>query len=209
MSTFAAQPMGEFLASIAAKSPTPGGGAVASTAGALSAALAHMVVSYSLGKKNLAPHQPQLEAAANALARARRLLLQLADEDAAAYGLVNELSRLPHDDPRRASELAPACQAAVQVPMAVIATCVDLLRLFGQLAPITNKHLASDLGIAGELAKSTVDASIWNVEINVGTLPPQDRDRALEQADALRAKATSLSARLADACMATVRGLRA
>ena len=45
----------QFLDSVAAKTPAPGGGAVASAVGALSAALAGMVVSYSTGKKNLAP----------------------------------------------------------------------------------------------------------------------------------------------------------
>ncbi len=208
MSTFASQSVSEFLSKIAAKTPTPGGGAVASTVGALSASLAHMVVSYSLGKKNLAAHQGDLEAAARVLARSREVLLRLADEDAAAYGLVNELSRLPENDPRRASEYAAACQAAVQVPMAVMATCVDLLRLFEKLAPITNKHLSSDLGIAGELARATVEASNWNVEINVSTLSAATQSAKLQQAEGLRRAAGELAARVAASCLATVRGLR-
>jgi formiminotetrahydrofolate cyclodeaminase len=61
------------LAQIAAKSPTPGGGAVACATGALAAALAGMVVSYSLGKKSLAAHQADLEKAAHALENARAL----------------------------------------------------------------------------------------------------------------------------------------
>lgn len=209
MSTFSAQPFGEFLSNIAAKTPTPGGGAVASAVGALAAALAHMVVSYSIGKKNLAAHQADLEAAAKVLTRSREVLLRLADEDAAAYGLVNELSRLPDTDPRRRAEYAAACEAAVQVPMAVMATSVDLLRLFDRLASTTNKHLSSDLGIAGELARATVEASNWNVEINVGSLSATAREATLQQAEGLRHAASEIAARVSTSCLNTVRGLRA
>src|SRR3954462_11770964 len=114
---FASTTLHEFLTQTAAKTPTPGGGAVASAVGALSAALAQMVVSYSLGKKNLADHQPRLNDAAHILERARGLLMELAEEDAAAYGLVNELQKLPETDPRRA-QLPAANAASVQVPLA-------------------------------------------------------------------------------------------
>jgi formiminotetrahydrofolate cyclodeaminase len=209
MSSFSSQSVSEFLSRVAAKAPTPGGGAVASTVGALAAALAHMVVSYSIGKKNLAAHQADLEAAAKVLTRSREVLLQLADEDAAAYGLVNELARLPEADPRRRAEYPAACQAAVQVPLAVMAAGVDLLRLFDRLAPITNKHLSSDLGIAVELARATVEASNWNVEINVGALNASARDATLQQAGTLRHAASEIVARVDASCLATVRALRA
>jgi formiminotetrahydrofolate cyclodeaminase len=169
MSSFARQPLADFLASVASKTPTPGGGAVASAVGALAAALAQMVVSYSVGKKSLAQHEPRLQEATKVLERARGLLLELADEDAAAYGTVNELSKLPEGDPRRAA-LARATAASVQVPLAVMAACVDLLRLFETLAPITNKQLRSDLAIAAVLADATVRASRWNVAVNVAFL---------------------------------------
>ena len=41
----------EFLNAVAAREPTPGGGAVAATAGALGAALARMVAAYSISPK--------------------------------------------------------------------------------------------------------------------------------------------------------------
>src|SRR5262245_33046677 len=91
MTGLASLTLHDFLAQVGAKTPAPGGGAVASAAGAIAAALAKMVVSYSIGKKSLAEHQPMLQQAAGSLERASALLLALADEDAAAYGLVNEL----------------------------------------------------------------------------------------------------------------------
>src|SRR4051812_31791558 len=162
MTTFGASTFDQFLASVAAKTPAPGGGAVASAVGALAAALAQMVVSYSVGKKALVEHEPRLKEAAAILERARGLLLELAEEDAAAYGTVNELQKLAADDPRRAG-LGAANSASVQVPLAVMAACVDLLRLFETLGPITNKQLRSDLAIAAILAEAAARASRWDV----------------------------------------------
>ncbi|MDX2017122.1 MAG: cyclodeaminase/cyclohydrolase family protein [Planctomycetota bacterium] len=178
-------PLGELLAHVAAKSPTPGGGAVASAVGALGAALGQMVVSYSLGKKNLAAHQPALERAAAYLTRARALLLMLATEDAQAYGRVNALSKLPEGDPQRAG-LPEAERAAVEVPLAVMAAAVDLLREFDGLAPITNVQLHSDLEIAAILAEATVRAGACNVRVNARFWSDRSAaERALAQMDAL------------------------
>lgn len=161
----------DFLSAVAAKSPAPGGGAVASASGALSAALAQMVVSYSIGKKDLLEQQEELRLAASKLERARSMFLQLADEDAAAYSQLNALQKLPPGDARRNAELPEAQRLAVQVPQSVAATAIDLLRMFEQLALISNRYLRSDLGIAADLAEATVRAALWNVRINADGLP--------------------------------------
>lgn len=167
MSNLATQSVSDFLAQLAAKTPTPGGGAVAAMTGATAAALARMVVSYSLGKKNLAEHQAALEHAAAMLDRAREVFLELADEDAASYALVNELQKLPETDPRRIAEWAAAIEAAVQIPLSCAAAGADLLRACEQLVARTNRYLRSDLAIAAVLAESTVVSACWNVRVNV------------------------------------------
>jgi methenyltetrahydrofolate cyclohydrolase len=201
--SFLAQSVDQFLSELAAKQPTPGGGAVAGVCGALAAALAQMVVSYSLGKKSLAPHQPMLEEAAKRLERARAMLLALADEDAQAYGLVNELSRLPDGDPRKAQELGPAQAASVQVPLAVGACAVDLLRLFVTLCGTSNPQLRSDLAIAAVLAEATARAARWNVLINAPSLAdPHFKASSLAQAQGFAESACTLGASVERACLA-------
>jgi formiminotetrahydrofolate cyclodeaminase len=201
MTAFARQPVAEFLSSIASKTPTPGGGAVASAVGALAAALAQMVVAYSVGKKALAQHEPRLQESIKRLERARVVLLELADEDAAAYGTVNELSKLPEGDPRRAA-LPAANAASVQVPLAVMAACVDLLRLFETLASITNKQLRSDLAIAAVLADAAARASRWNVHVNVAFLPDKGAGEAsAAAAEGLLSESRRLCALVESACV--------
>lgn len=205
MTSFGTLAMADFLKALASKSPTPGGGAAASAVGALAAALGQMVVAYSVGKKALAAHEPTLQDAVRRLENARALLLRLADEDAQAYGLVNELMKLPPGDPRRIAEEPAAQLASAQIPMATAAACVDLLRLFGALAGITNRHLRSDLGIAAVLADACVRASRWNVMINLGAsegagLGASARDAMSSQIEGLVAESARLAAGVQAAC---------
>lgn len=159
-----------FLEALAAKTPAPGGGAAACAVGAVAAALAGMVVSYSLGKKDLAAHQEELTRAAATLGRARGLFLELAREDAHAYALVRELSGRQADAARRTRELPAAQEACVRIPQAAMAAALDLLRLFARLGPMTNTHLASDLCIARDLALACAQSSLRNVEVNAPLL---------------------------------------
>src|SRR5215475_8048253 len=79
------QSLDHFLDAVAAKQPAPGGGSVTALVGALSAAMGEMVVNYSLGKKDLAAHEPVLREAIVELSRARKVLLELMIEDQAAF----------------------------------------------------------------------------------------------------------------------------
>lgn len=177
--------LSDLLDQVASKTPTPGGGAVASAVGALAAALAGMVVAYSVGRKDLAQHDKDLREAEDALRTARAVLLALADEDAAAYGFLNGLMKLPADDPRRLRDYPGAVAAAIGVPRATIGACANLLRLFEALAPITNTRLRSDLAIAAVLAEAVARASRWNVEINLPFLTDDlERERTRDEVGA-------------------------
>jgi len=192
--------VGGLLEAIAAKTPSPGGGAAASAVGGLGAALAQMVVSYSVGKTALAAHEPALRGAAAVLGNAQRILLELAEEDALAYGAVNELRKLPEGDARRALELPEAVRASVRVPLATAAACVSLLRHFEGLAGMTNRQLRSDLAIAAILAEAAVRASRWNVVINATNLEVGEVGAALKEIEGLVAEGTRLAGGVEGLC---------
>ena len=195
------QPVAELLAKLAAKAPTPGGGAAASLAGSIAAALGSMVVAYSQGKKDSAAHEPLFTRAAEELARARLLFLQLADEDMAAYAALSRARRLPEGDPGRLA-IGELTQAATQVPLVLMAAATELLRLFESLAPVANRHLLSDLGIAATLAGSTARAAHWLVRINASSLESPDAEMALQSADEMASAAGALLAKVERACAA-------
>src|SRR4051794_617792 len=90
-----------FLTAAAAKQPAPGGGSVTALAGALASAMGEMVINYSIGKKDLAPHQDELKNALTELGRARQILLELMIEDQGAYETFTAIRKLPESDPLR------------------------------------------------------------------------------------------------------------
>lgn len=197
---FAHLPLAEFLDQVAAKTPAPGGGAVASSVGALAAALAQMSTNFSIGKKAFIAHQATHEAAIKELAVARGIMLQLADEDAEAYTEVNTLQKLPEMDRRRQAELPHAIRTAVQVPQELMAASTNLLRLFETLAPITNPYLKSDLAVAAILAEAAARAGAWNVRVNVKLLPEEDQGAILAELERSLADATARCRGVEEAC---------
>ncbi len=187
--------MAEFLTALAAKTPTPGGGAVACVAGALGAAQAMIVIAYSIGKKDLAEHQGALAAAQGRLERCRALLLQLGDEDAECYRHLNELQKMKDAgaDPGHRGNLAEASLACAVVPGAAMAACIDALEQCEKVANISNKHLRSDLWIAAIMLEAAARAGRCNVEVNLPGLGDDvTRDKMQAGAALLGGKATSL-----------------
>lgn len=174
------QTIAEFLDAVAAKQPTPGGGAVASVVAALAAALGAMVVNYSLGKKKLAQHDALHRRALAELDELRREALALAEADAVAYGRLNELMKLDASDSRRQREWDAVVDEAIAAPQAVMRCCARMLQLLQELAGATSAPLASDLAIAAVLAEAGARAAAWNVRINLSLLNDPDQKTRLE-----------------------------
>ncbi len=192
---FSQHSINDFLTELAAKTPAPGGGAAAPVCAAVGAALANMVIAYSVGKKSLAEHRPALEAAAEKLVSATRRFQALAEEDAVAYTRLNELQRLPDGDPQLA-DLPKVKQEAIDIPTQAVALCAEMLEVCESLAPISNKYLLSDLAIAAVVIEASARASRWNVLVNAG----DDPSPLVEVDEMLRRAASSLE-RVEGACV--------
>jgi len=195
-----AMALNTLLASLASKSPAPGGGAAAGVVGATGSALAGMVVAYSVGRKSLAEHQTILEDTRARLERARSMFLALADEDAEAYGRLNTLMRLPEDHPDRIAGWAAAVTGAIAPPRATLAAANDLLRLCEDLVGRINPHLKSDLAVGAVLAEAAARSAAWNVKINVPSLPDAQRASVLSETDAIVGDARERAARIESGC---------
>ncbi|MCB9848417.1 MAG: cyclodeaminase/cyclohydrolase family protein [Phycisphaeraceae bacterium] len=159
-----------FLEALASKAPTPGGGAVAGLIGATAAALGEMVAVYSLGRSDDDETESALRDITAELSRARGLFLTLADEDAAAYAVLNAAFKLPKSDPGRMTSILAGANAAIQPPRATLAACADVARLLERLLPISNRNLSSDLRIAASLTIASADAAICNIDANANLL---------------------------------------
>lgn len=169
-----------FLDAAAAKKPTPGGGAVAALAGALSASMGEMVLNYSVGKKDLAAHADELKATLASFNRARGMLVQLMVEDQAAFEAMSAIKKLPADSADRQARLPSALLACLGAPQAMAATGVAILELCDRVVARVNYYLLSDLAVCADLAMATVRCAIYNVRVNLGDIADLDDRRTIE-----------------------------
>ncbi len=201
MERLASLSIDDFLTRLGSKEPVPGGGAAAGVTGAIGAALALMVVSYSIGRKNLAEHQDALGEIKAALEDLRGRLAHLADEDAKAYAELSALWGLPKDDRKRTECWNLALDRAIAVPTGIMDAGAKLLELCAYLAPICNRNLLSDLAGASALAEACVRAAGQNVRVNAAMLDDNDAcERLMADLAHRRASAGEKRAEIERAC---------
>jgi formiminotetrahydrofolate cyclodeaminase len=155
-----------FLKAAGARQPTPGGGSVAALVGALAASMAEMATNYSVGKKGLEQHQPQLAAALAEFAKARDMLATLMAEDQEAYEALTA-ARKQSPGAARDAAVAAAVLTCILVPQNIGAIAAAVLDLCNQLADVVNPYLLSDLAVAADLAMATVRCAIYNIKVNL------------------------------------------
>jgi formiminotetrahydrofolate cyclodeaminase len=183
----------DFLSATAAKQPTPGGGSVAALAGALAASIGEMVLSYSIGKKDLIPFDAELKHAAHELQRAREVLLALMVEDQEAYAELTAVRKFPVESSERAERLPAVALACIRCPQAVGATAVAVLKLCDQVVEIVNPWLLSDLAVSADLAMATARSAGYNVRVNLSSIESAaERMKIEEETQAMLSHAKSL-----------------
>lgn len=165
---------------LATSDPVPGGGSAAALAGAMGAALVHMVVELTSGRAVAEGHDEELVEIRTAATSWQSELLNLAELDANAYEAVVRARRLPRDSERdreaREVQLGAAVREATRIPLATARAASEVLELAARLAPIGNRNAISDVGVAALLAGTGVRGAALNVEIN---LPYVTADEAL------------------------------
>ena len=191
----------QLLDAVAAKQPTPGGGAVAAVTVATAAALGEMVVRYRIGKKAAEPHKALHEDVAEVLCGLRSAALSLADTDAAAFGRLAALWKLDPDDARRQTEWVNAVDGAIDAPLQVMTSGLTVLDALDRVRGTVGTLLRSDLAIAALLAQAGSEAAAWNVRINLPLLGEGAQAADLErQTNRAVARARSLCEQVEQSC---------
>jgi glutamate formiminotransferase/formiminotetrahydrofolate cyclodeaminase len=204
-----AVPVAEFFDSVAAATPTPGGGTVAAFAGALASCLATMVANLTLGRKKYAAVEPAMRELKLEAEGLRGELLALARRDSEAFEGVLAARRAPESTPAereaRAARITAAELEACRVPLAAAAGCAAVVRLAERAASHGNVNAVSDAGVAGLLARAAGDGALLNVEINLKSLVDSaDKQAVVKQFEAIRAELHSAAERCAIAVRAAM-----
>jgi formiminotetrahydrofolate cyclodeaminase len=159
------------LADLAAKQPTPGGGASAAIAVATGLATAAMAVAYTTGKK-YAEHAAHVTTFQNELQQSIHELLDLADDDAVAYAALQATWR-QHDF--NEAEVARRQQHARGVPHRICDIACGRLAEIRLFSDICNRQLISDLLGGAAIAAGGARAA-WATYL-INQPPAAERDQ--------------------------------
>ena len=179
----------QFLAQLASKAPTPGGGGTAALVGAAGVALGNMVGCLTTGKKKYAAVEADIQAL-NARAEALRLELEaLVQADADAFAPLAAAYGLPKDTPEQTAHKAAVLEAALDgasaVPLQIMEKCAEGIALAEQYAAKGSVLAVSDAGCAAVLCKAALQAASLNVFINTKLMADRTHAAALDGASAV------------------------
>ena len=196
----------EFAADLAAKVSVPGGGGAAAYVGALAVALCSMVGNFTTGKKKYAEYEDDVQRMLAEGEQVRTRLLELVEEDAAAFFPLSQAYGIPKEDPTRNEVLEKCTKDALQGPLEMMRQIARAIELLEEMNVKGSRMLISDVGCGAACAAAAMQAAAMSVFINTKSL--QDRAYAQtveDEADGLLAYVPRAEA-IADEVMAGIRG---
>lgn len=182
----------DYLARLASREPTPGGGAAAALHAAQGAALVAMVARYTTGAK----YEQHAELVARIISSADGLVVQalrLADADQHAFQGVIDAYKLPTgtDDLKaaRKASIQDALVQAAKTPAQLILLAGAVVDLATELFEVANANVISDVAAAVDAARAAATTARVNIDINVVAIKDTEtRSRLAAQTDGLEEK---------------------
>lgn len=190
MTEYGDMTLDQYRDALSSNAPTPGGGTAAAIALSQGAALAIMVCNLTDGKEKWKAGWDDANACRNVATPLLELGHQLASDDADAFDGVMSAFKLPKDTDEEINERRSAIQNATldaaMVPMKTANCAFELLELLPALARSGNANAVTDVGVAGLLVSASCKGALFNVEININSLPNDIGGDLRSQLDNLR-----------------------
>lgn len=165
----------EYQSALASSSPTPGGGTAAAIALGQASALAIMVCDLTLGRDKWNTGWSHAEDTQMLAIPLLNRSGELAQADSDAFDAVMACFSMPKDteDEKQKRKIAirNATLRAAEVPFETAKHSMELLLKLPSLAKFGNANAVTDVGVASLLASAAAKGAIFNVEINLQSLP--------------------------------------
>ncbi len=169
-----------FLAELASRQATPGGGSAAAVMGAQGAALVSMVCNLTIGKPKYAEVDAEMRALLAEADALRETLVGMIKADVDVFDKLMACYALPKagDDEKafRTAQIQLVLREATDVPLACAKACARAVALSRVAAEKGSLAVISDAGVAVMAAYSGLKSAALNVRINAASL--KDREFA-------------------------------
>ena len=153
------------------------GGTASAVALGQAAALSIMVCDLTLGKEKWAEGWGIAEDIQSLAIPLMERANELATEDSDAFDGVMAGFALPkstdEEKDARRTQIRAATYAAAEVPFETASLALDLLSKLPSLARTGNANAVTDVGVAGLLASAAAKGALFNVDINLESLPDE------------------------------------
>ena len=165
----------EYRDALASSNPTPGGGTAAAVALAQGAALTVMVCNLTEGKEKWNAGWDAALVCRNIATPLLELSHKLASKDAHSFDDVMLAFKLPKETDLekqlRKNAIHEGTLKAAKVPLETAKHAYSLLQTLPELATHGNGNAVTDVGVAGLLVSAACKGALFNVEINLNSLP--------------------------------------
>jgi glutamate formiminotransferase/formiminotetrahydrofolate cyclodeaminase len=159
-----------FANETASESPAPGGGSISAYVGALGVSLGAMVANLSAGKKGWEDRWEEFSNWAEKGQVYKKRMLQLVDEDTAAFNLIMEAFKLPkgtdEEKAARKAAIQAATKKAIEVPFEAMETAYKSMEVMKAMVDHGNPNSITDAGVGALCARTAVIGAHMNVRIN-------------------------------------------
>jgi len=196
-----------FANETASESPAPGGGSIAAYVGTLGISLGTMVANLSAHKRGWDNRWQEFSAWAEKGMAYQQTLLNLVDEDTAAFNRIMDAFGLPkgndEEKTQRQEAIQQATKYATEVPFKVLEIAFNSMEVMMAMAEIGNPNSVTDAGVGALCARTAVRGALLNVKINAAGLDDKSfANEIVAKGDEIAEKAKALE----DEIMAVVEG---
>lgn len=188
----------DFVQALSARVSVPGGGSAAALVGALGAALCSMAGNFTLGRKKYADVEPDIRHLLKRGEAIRIRLLELVEEDAAAFEPLSYAYSIPKEDPDRDSIIESAAVSACKAPLEIMEQSCLAISLLEEMLEKGSKMLISDVGCGALCCQAALECSGLNVLVNTKILKNRtDADSLNARADLMLSEYAPKAERIA------------
>lgn len=168
----------EFIDILASKAAVPGGGGAAALVGSVGMALGSMVCNLTIGKKKYAQYEDDVKEILFQAEKIQKDLLDMIDKDAEGFLPLSKAYGLPSntDEEKKIKEetMENALKLACEVPIKIVRTCYDSIKLHEALVDKGSKLAISDVGVGVQCLRAAILSGELNVIININSIKDEE-----------------------------------
>lgn len=187
----------EFVDALSSKKAVPGGGGAAAIVGSIGMALGSMVCNLTIGKKKYAEHEDVIK---DILLKANKIekdLLDMIDKDAECFLPLSKAYGLPKSTPEeikiKEETIENALKLACEVPIDIVKTCYEAIKLHEELVDKGSKLALSDVGVGIQCLRAALLSGQLNVLININSIKDEEYVKNIRsEIDELVSKGTKI-----------------